>query len=128
MVDFESREDHNACALSFIKCSIKFCACSILFVVATAAAVLPRWTPPQEKAKVDWGDVEAKAKREAMWLLEWRKQQVRVLFHLFFRHSPWFPFFISCLMHPLFPVLLHHGWEIPPQRLSLQPCSSRRLV
>eukprot|EP00903_Cladosiphon_okamuranus_P014773 g13688.t1 len=29
----------------------------------------------QEKAKVDWGDVEAKAKREAMWLLEWRKQQ-----------------------------------------------------
>ncbi|CAN0335637.1 unnamed protein product, partial [Ectocarpus sp. 12 AP-2014] len=29
----------------------------------------------KEKAKVDWRDVEAKAKREAMWLLEWRKQQ-----------------------------------------------------
>lgn len=35
---------------------------------------------PQQKAKVDWGDVEAKAKREAMWLLEVRKQQVRELF------------------------------------------------
>ena len=31
---------------------------------------------PQEKAKVDWRDVEAKAKREAMWLLEYRRQQV----------------------------------------------------
>lgn len=31
----------------------------------------------QEKSKVDWDDVEAKAKREAMWLLEYRKHQVR---------------------------------------------------
>lgn len=32
----------------------------------------------EKKKKVDWDDVEAKAKREAMWLLAWRKQQVRI--------------------------------------------------
>lgn len=43
----------------------------------------------QEKKKVDWGDIEAKAKREAMWLLEFRKQQVRGIL-LFF------PFLSDC--------------------------------
>ncbi|CAM9334512.1 unnamed protein product, partial [Sphacelaria rigidula] len=28
-----------------------------------------------KKTPVDWGDVEAKAKKEALWLMEWRKQQ-----------------------------------------------------
>lgn len=47
----------------------------------------------QAKKKVDWDDVEAKAKKEAMWLLEYRKQQVRA---------------VLCVLAACLPPLLKH--------------------
>lgn len=63
----------------------------------THLSPMPMPTPvlrtAQEKKKVDWGDVEEKAKREAMRLLEWRKQQVCGLVY-----SPHFPLICSRLI------------------------------
>lgn len=53
-----------------------FCALALACLLAS-----------QAKTKVDWGDVEAKAKSEAMWLLKWRKQQVRRA-SFFFKMNP----------------------------------------
>lgn len=55
----------------------KYCSTGTHAAVAWINLGASLATKRQEKSKVDWDDVEAKAKREAMWLLEYRKHEVR---------------------------------------------------